>query len=39
MVANDLFRFVSFQFRQEYEKKNTFPKEFFNEIWVIIGDH
>ena len=37
MVANDLFRFASFQFWQKYEK--YFPKKFFNEIWVIIGDY
>ena len=31
-MANDLFRFASFQFRQKYEKP-------FNEIWVTIGDY
>ena len=40
MEANDLFCFASFQFRQKYEKKkkkkNTFPKEFFNGIWVMV---
>ena len=35
MKANDLFCFASFQFRQKYEK-NTFPKEFFNGIWVMV---
>ena len=34
------FHFASFQFRPKFEeKKNTFPKEFFNEIWLELGDH
>ena len=37
---NDRFLSASFRFRQKFKKKkNTFPKEFFNEIWLIIGDY
>ena len=25
--------------RQNLKKKNTFPKEFFNEIWLKVGEH
>ena len=32
------FHFASFRFLQKFEK-NTFPKEFFNEICLIIGDY
>ena len=32
------FHFASFWFRPKFEK-NTFPKEFFNEIWLKLGDH
>ena len=32
------FHFASFRFRPKFEK-NTFPKEFFNEIWLKLGDH
>ena len=28
-----------FNFGQNLKKKNTFPKEFFNEIWFKLGDH
>ena len=31
------FRFTSFQFRRK--KKTPLPKEFVNEIWLIIRDH
>ena len=24
---------------QKFEKKNTFPMEFFNEIWLKVGEH
>ena len=39
------FCFASFQFQQKFKKpkkkkkKNPFPRDFFNEIWLIIGDH
>ena len=34
------FHFASFRFRPKFEeKKNAFPKEFFNEIWFKLGDH
>ena len=33
------FHFATFRFRPKFEKKNTFPKEFFNEIWLKLGDH
>ena len=32
------FHFAAFQFRPKFEKQ-TFPKEFFNEIWLKLGDH
>ena len=32
------FHFASFRFRPKFEK-NTFPKEFFNEMWLKLGDH
>ena len=32
------FRLASFWFRRKFET-NTFPKEFFNEIWLKLGDH
>ena len=32
------FHFASFRFRPKFEKP-TFPKEFFNEIWLKLGDH
>ena len=34
------FYFASFRFWPKFEKKkNTFPKEFFNEIWLKVGEH
>ena len=33
------FYFASFRFWPNFEKKNTFPKEFFNEIWLKEGKH
>ena len=33
------FYFSSFQFWPEFFKKNTFPKEFFNEIWLKVEEH
>ena len=34
------FYFASFQFWPRFEKKkNTFPKEFFNEFWLKVGEH
>ena len=35
------FYFASFRFWPKFEKKkkNTFPKEFFNEIWLKVGKH
>ena len=30
--------FASFRFRRKFEK-NTLPKEFFSEIWLILEDH
>ena len=27
-----------FDFGQNLKKKNTFPKEYFNEIWLKLGD-
>ena len=32
------FHFASFRFWPKFEK-NTFPKEFFNEIWLKLKDH
>ena len=32
------FHFASFQFRPKFEKPLS-PKEFFNEIWLKLGDH
>ena len=32
------FYFVSFRFWPKFEK-NTFPKAFFNEIWLKVGEH
>ena len=32
------FHFATFRFRPKFEK-NTFTKEFFNEIWLKLGDH
>ena len=32
------FHFASFRFWPKFEK-NTFPEEFFNEIWLKLGDH
>ena len=32
------FYFASFRFWPKFEK-NTFPKEFFNEIWLKVGEH
>ena len=28
-----------FIFGENLKKKNTFPKEFFNEMWLIVGDY
>ena len=39
---NNRFHFASFRFRRKFEKKKkktTFPKEYFNEIWLKLGDH
>ena len=41
------FYFASFRFLLKFEKKNknkkqkthSFPKEFFNEIWLKVGEH
>ena len=34
------FYFASFRFWPKFEgKKNTFPKEFFNVFWLIVGQH
>ena len=39
------FYFASFRFWPKFEKKNkkkqknTLPKEFFNEIWLKVGEH
>ena len=35
------FPFASFRFWWKFEKKKkyTFPKEFFNEIWLKLGDY
>ena len=32
------FYFASFRFRPKFEK-TTFPKEFFKEIWLKVGEH
>ena len=34
------FYFALFRFWSKFEKKkNTLPKEFFNEIWLKVGEH
>ena len=30
---------ISFRVIVQYHKKNTFPKEFFNEIWLKLADY
>ena len=32
------FYFALFRFGPKFEK-NTFPKKFFNEIWLKVGEH
>ena len=34
-----IFISCHFDFGQNLKKKNTFPKEFFNEIWLKLEDH
>ena len=33
------FYFASFRFWPNFEKQTTFPKEFFNEIWLKEGEY
>ena len=33
------FRVFLISAKIKKKKKNTFPKEFFNEIWLKLGDH
>ena len=39
MAANNRFLYRVASILAKICKKNTFPREFFNEIWLKVGEH